>query len=119
MHACLVGKYLTEAWARLPTEVSLASEFRYGNPILSPDDLVILVSQSGETSDTLAALRHAKERGVPTLGVVNVPGSAIPREADDTILTLAGPEIAVASTKAYSVQCAVMYLLAVRLALLA
>lgn len=118
MHAGLIGKHLMETWARIPAEVSLASEFRYRDPILSREDLVILISQSGETSDTLAALRHAKACGVRTLGVVNVPGSAIAREADDTVYTLAGPEIAVASTKAYSVQCAVMCLLAVRLALL-
>ena len=97
--------------------VELASEFRYRDPILEKKDLVILLSQSGETADTLAALRHAKEKGVYTLAIVNVMGSSVAREADSVLYTWAGPEIAVASTKAYSVQCAVLYLFALRLAL--
>ncbi len=118
MHAGLVGKTLIERLARIPVNVEIASEFRYRDPILSPDDLVILLSQSGETADTLAALRHAKAKGVPTLAIVNVIGSSVAREADNVLYTWAGPEIAVASTKAYSVQCALLCLLAVRLGLL-
>ena len=117
MHAGMVGKYAIEQLARVPTQVDIASEFRYRNPILSRDDLVVIISQSGETADTLAALRLAKQRGVRTLAVVNAVGSSIAREADEVIYTWAGPEIAVASTKAYSVQLAVMYMLAVRLGL--
>ncbi|MEE1280436.1 MAG: glutamine--fructose-6-phosphate transaminase (isomerizing) [Oscillospiraceae bacterium] len=117
MHAGLIGKTAIEALARIPVEVSIASEFRYANPILDKDDLVVIISQSGETADTLAALRLARQNGVFTLAVVNVVGSSIAREADAAIFTAAGPEIAVASTKAYSVQCAVMYLLALRFAL--
>ena len=117
MHAGVVGKYAIEQLARVPTQVDIASEFRYRNPILSRDDLVVIISQSGETADTLAALRLAKSRGVRTLAVVNAVGSSIAREADEVIYTWAGPEIAVASTKAYSVQLAVMYMLAVRLGL--
>ncbi len=116
MHAGLVGKNLIERLARISVNVEIASEFRYRDPILSPDDLVILLSQSGETADTLAALRHAKACGVPTLAIVNVMGSSVAREADDVLYTLAGPEIAVASTKAYSVQCALLCLIAVRMA---
>ncbi|MBQ2825751.1 MAG: glutamine--fructose-6-phosphate transaminase (isomerizing) [Clostridia bacterium] len=116
MHAGLIGKYFTEKLARIPVEVSYASEFRYSEPIMKDGDLVILISQSGETADTLAALRMAKERGIFTLAVVNAVGSAISREADRTLLTLAGPEIAVASTKAYSAQLTVMYILAAKLA---
>ncbi len=118
MHAGLVGKYIIERLARIPVNVEIASEFRYSDPILSPESLVVLLSQSGETADTLAALRHAKARGIPTLAVVNVFGSSLAREADYTLYTLAGPEIAVASTKAYSVQSALMYLFAVKLALI-
>ena len=113
MHAGLVGKVMIEKLARIPVNVEVASEFRYRDPILGKNDLVILLSQSGETADTLAALRHAKERGVATLAIVNVIGSSVAREADSVIYTLAGPEIAVASTKAYSVQCAILILLAV------
>lgn len=117
MHAGMVGKAVIEQLARVPVEVDIASEFRYRNPILSPDDdLVIIISQSGETADTLAALRLAKERGVHTLAVVNVVGSSIAREANSVIYTWAGPEIAVASTKAYTVQLSVMYLFAIKLA---
>ncbi len=117
MHAGLIGKTLIERLARVPVNVEIASEFRYRDPILAKDDLVILLSQSGETADTLAALRHARASAIQTLAIVNVIGSSIAREADDVIYTLAGPEIAVASTKAYSVQCALMALLAIRLSL--
>lgn len=118
MHAGLIGKRVIERLARIPVQVEIASEFRYRDPILDPErDLCILLSQSGETADTLAALRHAKSRGVPTLAIVNVVGSTIAREADQILYTWAGPEIAVASTKAYSVQCALLTLLALRLAL--
>jgi glucosamine--fructose-6-phosphate aminotransferase (isomerizing) len=117
MHAGMVGKSVIEQLARVPVEVDIASEFRYRNPILSPkDDLVIIISQSGETADTLAALRLAKEQGVHTLAVVNVVGSSIAREANSVIYTWAGPEIAVASTKAYTVQLSVMYLFAIKMA---
>lgn len=115
MHAGLIGRTLIERLARLPVNVEIASEFRYSNPILKENDLVLLISQSGETADTLAALRHAKSRGIATLAIVNVIGSSVAREADNVIYTLAGPEIAVASTKAYSVQCALLSLLAIRL----
>lgn len=117
MHAGLVGKAMIERLARIPVHVEIASEFRYRDPILQPHDLVILLSQSGETADTLAALRHAKAKGIATLAIVNVIGSTVAREADHVLYTRAGPEIAVASTKAYSVQCSVLYLLALRLAL--
>ncbi len=117
MHAGIVGKYVIERLARVPVTVDVASEFRYRNPIMNKDDLVIIVSQSGETADSLAALRLAKANGVRTLAIVNVIGSSIAREADMVIYTLAGPEIAVASTKAYSVQVAILYLIAFRLAL--
>lgn len=116
MHAGLVGKSVIEKLARIPVNVEIASEFRYRDPILNPKDLVILLSQSGETADTLAALRHAKAKGVYTLAIVNVIGSSVAREADSVLYTWAGPEIAVASTKAYSVQCALLYLLAIRMA---
>lgn len=117
MHAGLVGKSLIEKFARVSVNVEIASEFRYNDPILTSDDLVIVISQSGETADTLAALRLAKKVGADTIAIVNVVGSSIAREADKVIYTWAGPEIAVASTKAYSVQVSIMYLLAVRLAL--
>ncbi len=117
MHAGLIGKSLIERLCRVPVRVEIASEFRYRDPILDRDDLVILLSQSGETADTLAALRHAKEKGVPTLAIVNVIGSTLAREADHVLYTAAGPEIAVASTKAYSVQCALLYLLALHMGL--
>ena len=117
MHAGMVGKAAIEALARVPAEVDIASEFRYRNPILRPNDLVIIISQSGETSDTLAALKLAKRRGVPVLAIVNVVGSSIARAADHVLYTYAGPEIAVASTKAYTVQMCVLYLFAFRLAL--
>ena len=117
MHAGLVGKALIEKWARRPTVVDVASEFRYRDPILESGTPVILLSQSGETADTLAALRHAKEKGAKTLGIVNVIGSSVAQEADGVLYTLAGPEIAVASTKAYTVQCAVLCLVAIHTAL--
>ncbi len=116
MHAGMVGRAAIEKMARIPAFVQIASEFRYSDPILSPGDLVVIISQSGETLDTLAALKLAKEKGAKTLAVVNVVGSSIARAADWTLYTHAGPEIAVASTKAYSVQLATMYLLALRLA---
>ena len=116
MHAGMVGKAAIEALARVPAVVDIASEFRYRDPILRPEDLVVIISQSGETSDTLAALKLAKSRGVPVLAIVNVVGSSIARAADYVLYTYAGPEIAVASTKAYMVQMCVLYLFALRLA---
>ena len=116
MHAGMVGKVAIETLARVPAEVDIASEFRYRDPILNKNDLVIIISQSGETSDTLAALKLAKSRGVPVLAIVNVVGSSIARAADYILYTYAGPEIAVASTKAYVVQMCVLYLFALRLA---
>ena len=116
MHAGLIGKHLIESLARIPVSVNIASEYRYSNPIVGRDDLVIIVSQSGETADTLAALRLAKACGARTLAIVNVVGSSIAREAERVLYTYAGPEIAVASTKAFSVQMAMFYLLALRIA---
>ncbi len=115
MHAGLVGKVAMEKLARVPTQVHIASEFRYNEPILMPNDLVVILSQSGETSDTLAALKLAQSRGVKVLAVVNVVGSSIARAADYIMYTYAGLEIAVASTKAYTVQMCVLYLLAMRM----
>ena len=112
-HVGFTGKYVIEQLARIPVEVDLASEFRYRNPIIEPDSLAIIVSQSGETADSLAALRELKAQGVPVLGIVNVVGSSIAREADKVLYTWAGPEIAVATTKAYSTQLAALYLLAI------
>lgn len=116
MHAGLVGKYVIEKIARVPVTVDVASEFRYRDPILTDKDLVILVSQSGETADTLEALRLAKKNKADTLAIVNVKGSSIARTADMVIYTHAGPEISVASTKAYMVQLSVFYLIAFSLA---
>ena len=116
MHAGMVGKYVIEKLARTEVTVDIASEFRYRNPILCKEDLVILISQSGETADTKAVLRQAKDNGATTVAVVNVKGSSIARESDFVIYTHAGPEISVASTKAYSVQLSIMYLLAFQLA---
>jgi len=116
MHAGVVGRYLIEKLARVQVNVDIASEFRYRDPIISKGDLVIIISQSGETADSLAAMRLAKKLGAETLAIVNAKGSSIAREADMLIYTHAGPEIAVASTKAYMVQIAVMYLLAFELA---
>ena len=115
-HVGVTGKYVFEGMARIPVEVDLASEFRYRNPILSHDELVIVISQSGETADSLAALREAKDKGVKTLGIVNVVGSSIAREADKVMYTWAGPEIAVATTKTYSAQLIAQYHLAVKFA---
>lgn len=115
-HVALTGKYIIEKLCRVPVEVVIASEFRYRNPILGKDELVIVISQSGETADTLAALREAKARGTDTMAIVNVYGSSIAREADKVIYTYAGPEIAVATTKAYSAQLAVVYALSLSLA---
>ena len=112
----MAAQYVIEDLARIPVRVELASEFRYRNPILDPNGLVIIISQSGETADSLAALREAKERGNRTLGIVNVVGSSIAREADNVFYTLAGPEISVATTKAYSTQLMASYLLAVQFA---
>lgn len=117
MHAGMVGKYVIEDLARVPVNVDIASEFRYRNPIISEGDLVIIISQSGETADSLAAMRLAKQKGATTLAIVNAKGSSIAREADMLIYTLAGPEISVASTKAYITQLSVMYLFAFELAL--
>ncbi|MBR6898394.1 MAG: glutamine--fructose-6-phosphate transaminase (isomerizing) [Lachnospiraceae bacterium] len=115
-HAGMVGQYIIEDMVRIPVRMELASEFRYRNPILAKNDLVILISQSGETADTLAALRLAKSEGVPTLAIVNVVGSSIAREADMVFYTLAGPEIAVATTKAYSAQLMALYALSIGMA---
>lgn len=115
MHAGLIGRNLMERLARVPVTVEIASEFRYQDPIVDEHTLLITISQSGETADTLAALKLAKERGATTLSVVNVKGSSIARESDYVLYTHAGPEIAVASTKAYTVQLSVMYLIAFRL----
>lgn len=111
-HVGMVGKYVIEELARIPVECDLASEFRYRNPIIDKDCLCIAISQSGETADTLAALREAKSRGARVLSIVNVVGSTIANESDDVLYTWAGPEIAVATTKAYSTQLTLVYLLA-------
>lgn len=116
MHAGMVGKYVIEKIARVPVNVDIASEFRYRNPLIGSGDLMIVISQSGETADTKAALELAKEAGADTMAIVNVKGSSIAREADMVVYTHAGPEISVASTKAYMVQVSVMYLLAFELA---
>lgn len=117
MHAGMVGKYVIEKLARVPVTVDIASEFRYRDPLIGKGDLVVIISQSGETADSLAAMRLAKNLGAKTLAIVNAKGSSIAREADMLIYTHAGPEIAVASTKAYMVQISVMYLFAFELAL--
>lgn len=115
-HTGVTAKYVFEGLARIPVEVDLASEFRYRNPIFEPDTMAIIVSQSGETADSLAALREAKSHGIKVLGIVNVVGSSIAREADNVMYTWAGPEIAVATTKAYSTQLIAHYLLALKFA---
>ncbi len=115
-HVGVVGKYVIEDMVRISVSAELASEFRYRKPILTPDDLVVVISQSGETADTLAAMREAKRLGCRVLAIVNVVGSSVAREADDVIYTWAGPEIAVATTKAYSAQLQVLYLLSLYLA---
>ena len=116
-HVGTAAQYVIEDLARIPVRVELASEFRYRNPILNPNDLVVIISQSGETADSLAALREAKERGIKTLAIVNVEGSSIAREADFVFYTKAGIEIAVATSKGYSAQLIVTYLLALQFAL--
>lgn len=116
MHAGMVGKYVIEDIARIPVTVDIASEFKYRKPLITKDDLLIIISQSGETADTLSALKLGKEIGADTLAAVNVAGSSIDREAKMSVKTLAGPEISVCSTKAYMVQCAFMYMFAFRLA---
>ncbi len=115
-HAGVTGKYVLEGLARIPVEVDVASEFRYRNPILEEGSMVIVISQSGETADTLAALRESKARGFKVLAIVNVVGSSIAREADACLYTWAGPEIAVATTKAYSAQLVALYMLAMKFA---
>ena len=115
-HVGIVAQYVMEDLAKIPVRVELASEFRYRKPLLDPDGLVIVISQSGETADSLAALRLAKDKGLKTLGIVNVVGSSIAREADNVFYTLAGPEIAVATTKAYSTQLIAAYCLALQFA---
>ena len=115
-HVAMAAKYVLEDMTQVPVEIDIASEFRYRNPILVKNSLVVIISQSGETADSLAALRLAKEKGVSVLGIVNVVGSSIARESDYTLYTYAGPEISVATTKAYSTQLIAMYLFAMRLA---
>jgi len=115
-HAGLIGRYAIEEWARLPVEMDIASEFRYRNPVLGPGDLVVGISQSGETADTLAAMRMARERGARVLAITNVMGSQATRDADGVLFTRAGLEIGVAATKTFLCQVAVMYLLGLRLA---
>lgn len=115
-HAGMIGKLTIEKLARIPVEIDVASEFRYKDPIIDKNTLMIVVSQSGETADTLAALREAKNKGARVIGITNVVGSAVAREASDVLFTYAGPEIAVASTKAYSTQVAAFYLVALHLA---
>ena len=111
-HAALAGKFMIEKLARIPVEVDYGSEFRYRDPIVDPDTLTVVISQSGETADTLAAQREAKQKGSKTLAICNVVGSMITREAAGTIYTHAGPEIGVASTKAFTCQLTALYLLA-------
>ncbi len=115
-YVSVLAKYTIEKSCRIPTEAVMASEFRYSDPVIDESNLVIIISQSGETADTLAALREAKRRGARTLAIVNVVGSAIAKAADQTIYTWAGPEIAVATTKAFTTQLAVVYLLALQMA---
>src|SRR5213082_1516088 len=115
-HAGLVGRYAVEEWARVPVEMDIASEYRYRNPVVGPDDLVVGISQSGETADTLAAMRTARERGARVLALTNIMGSQATREADGVLYTRAGLEIGVAATKSFVTQVTVLYLLALRLA---
>jgi glucosamine--fructose-6-phosphate aminotransferase (isomerizing) len=110
-HAGLVGRYAIEQWARVPVEMDIASEFRYRDPVVGPDDLVIGITQSGETADTLAAMRLARERGATVLAITNIMGSQATRDADSVLLTRAGLEIGVAATKTFTAQVAAMYLL--------
>src|SRR6201990_2175368 len=115
-HAGLIGRYAIEEWARVPVEMDIASEYRYRNPVCAPGDLVIGISQSGETLDTLAAMRLARERGAKVLAVTNIMGSQATRDADGVLFTRAGLEIGVAATKTFVAQVAVMYLLALKVA---
>ncbi len=115
-HAGLIGRYAIEQWARVPVEMDIASEYRYRDPVVGPDDLVIGITQSGETADTLAAMRLARERGARVLAITNVMGSQATRDADGVLFTRAGLEIGVAATKTFVTQIAAMYLLALRLA---
>jgi glucosamine--fructose-6-phosphate aminotransferase (isomerizing) len=115
-HAGVIGRYAIEEWARIPVEIDIASEYRYRNPVVGPGDLVIGISQSGETADTLAAMRLARERGATVLAITNTMGSQATRDADGVLFTRAGLEIGVAATKTFVCQVAVMYLLALRLA---
>src|SRR4029077_5916084 len=115
-HAGLIGRYAIEQWARVPVEVDIASEYRYRDPVVGPDDLVIGISQSGETADTLAAMRTARGRGAKVLAVTNIMGAQATREADGVLYTRAGLEIGVAATKTFVSQITVMYLLALRMA---
>ena len=115
-HAGLIGRYAIEEWARVPVEMDVASEYRYRNPVVGPGDLVIGITQSGETADTLAAMRLARERGATVLAITNVMGSQATRDADGVLYTRAGLEIGVAATKTFVCQVAVMYLLGLRLA---
>lgn len=117
-HVGVAAQYVLEDMAKIPVRVELASEFRYRKPLLDPNGLAIIISQSGETADSLAALREAKSKGVRTLGIVNVVGSSIAREADNVFYTLAGPEISVATTKAYSTQLIASYLLSIQFAMI-
>ena len=115
-HAGLIGRYAIEEWARVPVEMDIASEYRYRNPVVGPGDLVVGITQSGETADTLAAMRLARERGATVLAVTNIMGSQATRDADGVLFTRAGLEIGVAATKTFVCQVAAMYLLALRLA---
>ncbi len=115
-HAGLIGRYALEEWARVPVEMDVASEYRYRNPVVGPGDLVIGMTQSGETADTLAAMRIARERGATVMAVTNIAGSQVTREADGVLFTRAGLEVSVAATKTFVAQVAVMYLLALRIA---
>ncbi len=117
-HAGLIGKYSIEKYARIPVETDIASEFRYRNPIVDEKTLLIVISQSGETADTLAAMRLAKQKGARVMAITNVVGSSVSREAEDVLYTWAGPEIAVASTKAYTTQLACVYMIALHLGML-
>src|SRR6185436_3763303 len=115
-HAGLIGRYAIEEWARVPVEMDIASEYRYRNPIVGPGDLVIGITQSGETADTLAAMRLARSRGAKVIAVTNIIGSQATRDADGVLFTRSGLEISVAATKTFTAQVAAMYLLALRMA---
>ena len=115
-HAGLVGRYAIEQWARVPVEMDIASEYRYRDPVVGPDDLVIGITQSGETADTLAAMRLARERGAKVMALTNIMGSQATRDADTMLFTRAGLEIGVAATKTFTAEVAAMYLLGLWLA---